>query len=130
MSNAIVGVASGSTAVQTMTGPSPTMAARPKMSSLFTQIDAAGSGSITRAQFANAFQTMNPPAGFRAMGENAVYAQLDPNDSGSVSRNTFVNAMSALSHSLAQVQPSGGAHAATPAAGPTGTTGAFVNTSA
>lgn len=126
MSNVIVGVAAGSTPVQTMTGPSASMPARPKMSNLFDQIDTTGSGSITKDQFSSAFQSMNPPGGFKAMGESAVYAKLDPNHAGSVSKNAFVNTMSALSLSLAQAPVSAAADTSTPAS--TGATGAFINT--
>lgn len=83
--------------MQTMTGPSPSWPARQKMSALFDKIDTAGSGSITASQFSSAFQTMSPPAGFKAAGAGAVFAKLDPQGTGSVSRNDFVNAMSAMS---------------------------------
>jgi hypothetical protein len=41
-----------------MSGASSRMPASTKMSSLFDQIDASGSGSITQSQFDQAFQTL------------------------------------------------------------------------
>jgi len=86
--------------VQTMTGPSASMPTRQKMSSLYNQIDAAGAGSISQAQFTAAFQALSPPAAFQQMGAGAVFATLDPSNSGSVSRPDFINGMSSLSVSL------------------------------
>ena len=128
MSFEIAGVSAGATAIQTMTGPSATAPARQKMSSLFDQIDTAGNGSITNAQFAQAFQTMNPPPGFQAMGADAVYSQLDPQKTGSVSRSDFVNTMSMLSTSLRSA--SGATTVAPGASQPSVGAGTYVNTSA
>ena len=62
------------------------MPASQKMSNLFDQIDNSGSGSITQAQFDQAFQTLNPPKDFKAAGADAIWSQLDPSNTGSVSR--------------------------------------------
>ncbi len=71
-----------------------------KMSNLFDSIDTSGSGSITQAQFEQAFQTKNPPAVFQKQGADAIFASLDPTGSGSVSKQDFVPTMSRLMASL------------------------------
>ena len=71
-----------------------------KMSSLFDSIDTSGSGSITQAQFEQAFQTKNPPAVFQKQGADAIFAALDPTGTGSVSKQDFVATMSKLMASL------------------------------
>jgi hypothetical protein len=71
-----------------------------KMSNLFDSIDTAGSGSITQAQFEQAFQTQNPPAVFQQQGADAIYSALDPSGSGTVSKQDFVSTMSQLMVSL------------------------------
>ena len=67
-----------------------------KMTSLYNQIDTNGAGSITQAQFDQAFQTMNPPGPFKAAGADAVWNALDPTGSGQVSRQDFINGMKNL----------------------------------
>ena len=67
-----------------------------KMSNLFNSIDTSGAGSINQAQFNQAFQTLNPPAVFKAQGANAIWSSLDPNGTGSVSKQDFVNTMKDL----------------------------------
>jgi hypothetical protein len=71
-----------------------------KMSSLFDSIDTSGSGSITKAQFDQAFQSKNPPAVFQKQGADAIFASLDPSGTGSVSKQDFVAGMSKLMASL------------------------------
>jgi Ca2+-binding EF-hand superfamily protein len=71
-----------------------------KMSSLFDSIDTSGSGSITQAQFDQAFQSKNPPAVFQKQGADAIFASLDPGGTGSVSKQDFVAGMSKLMASL------------------------------
>jgi hypothetical protein len=99
MSAAISGVAN-SAAINVMSGASAGMPPHQKMSSLFDKIDTAGSGSITQARFAQAFQTFKPPAAFQAQGANAIFSALDPSGTGSVSRQNFVSGMSGLMASL------------------------------
>ena len=70
------------------------------MSQLFDSIDTSGSGSITQAQFDQAFQTKNPPAVFQKQGADAIFAALDPNGTGSVSKQDFVSGMKQLMASL------------------------------
>jgi hypothetical protein len=92
-----VGAASGMHAVS---GASSSGPPQQKMSDLFDSIDSSGSGSITRAQFDQAFQTKNPPAVFQQQGADAIFASLDPSGSGSVSKQDFVATMSKLMASL------------------------------
>ena len=66
-----VGAASGMHAVS---GASSSGPPQQKMSSLFDSIDTSGSGSITQAQFDQAFQTKNPPAVFQKQGADAIFA--------------------------------------------------------
>jgi len=83
-----------------MSGASSSGPPREKMASLFDSIDTSGSGSITNAQFDQAFQTKSPPAVFQNQGADAIFAALDPSGSGSVSRQDFINGMSQLMASL------------------------------
>jgi len=69
----------GSFAPQAMTGASARMPPSQKMTTLFSQIDTSGTGSINQSQFTQAFQTMKPTAGFRAMGPSTVFQALNPN---------------------------------------------------
>jgi hypothetical protein len=92
-----VGAASG---VHAVSGASSSGPPQQKMSSLFNSIDTSGSGTITQAQFNQAFQSQNPPAVFQQQGANAIFAQLDPNGTGSVSKQDFVSTMSGLMASL------------------------------
>jgi hypothetical protein len=92
-----VGAASGMHAVS---GASSSGPPQQKMSDLFDSIDTSGSGSITQAQFDQAFQTKNPPGVFQQQGADAIFASLDPGGSGSVSKQDFVATMSKLMASL------------------------------
>jgi Ca2+-binding EF-hand superfamily protein len=105
MSMSVSGVAGGY-GIQAMTGASARMPPAQKMASLYSQIDTSGSGSISKAQFTQAFQTMKPTAGFRSMGASAVFQALDPGASGSVSRQNFVQGMTQL---MTQLRASGSA---------------------
>ena len=86
----------GSFAPQAMTGASARMPPSQKMTTLFSQIDTSGTGSINQSQFTQAFQTMKPTAGFRAMGPSAVFQALSPNSSGLVSQQNFAQGMTQL----------------------------------
>ena len=79
-----------------------------KMANLFQQIDTSGSGTITKAQFEQAFQTMNPPGSIKSLGADAVFSKLDPNGTGSVSKQDFVNGMSSMMLQLRQHHHHGG----------------------
>lgn len=83
-----------------VSGASASAPPQTKMSNLFQGIDAGNSGSITQAQFNQAFQSQNPPAVFQAQGASAIWQQLDPNGTGSVSKQDFVNTMKQLMVSL------------------------------
>ena len=87
---------------QAMTGASMYMPPAQKMFDLFSQIDTSGSGSISKAQFELAFNTLNPPAGFKAMGSDAVFAKLDPNGTGAVTKQDFKNGMLQIMAQLRQ----------------------------
>ena len=71
-----------------------------KMSDLFDSIDTTGSGSITKSQFEQAFQSKNPPAVFQKQGADAIFAALDPSGTGSVSKQDFVSGMKQLMATL------------------------------
>lgn len=92
MSMSISG-ATSSVPMHSMSGASTRMSPDQKMSNLFDTIDTSQSGSISKAQFEQAFQSMNPPVGFKSMGADAVFAKLDPNGTGSVSKQDFVDGM-------------------------------------
>ena len=79
-----------------ISGASGNMPPNQKMSSLFNSIDTSGAGSINQTQFNQAFQTLNPPAVFKAQGASAIWSALDPNGTGSVSKQDFVNTMKDL----------------------------------
>ena len=95
MSMGVSGVG-GSYSPQAMSGASARMSPAQRMSSLFSQIDTSGSGSINQSQFTHAFNTMNPTAGFRAMGASAAFQALNPSSSGTVSQQNFVQGMTQL----------------------------------
>lgn len=90
----------GAGAMHAMSGASAGAPPQQKMSNLFDSIDTSGSGSITQAQFDQAFQSKNPPAVFQKQGADAIFAALDPGGTGSVSRQDFVSGMSKMMASL------------------------------
>ena len=92
----------GAAAAQAMSGASMPKSPTQKMSNLFDSIDTSGSGSITKAQFEQAFQTQNPPKAFQQEGADAVWAKLDPNGTGSVSKQDFVTGMTSQMSQLRQ----------------------------
>lgn len=92
-----LGSATGMHAVSGASSGSPP---QQKMSNLFDSIDTSGSGSITQAQFEQAFQSQNPPAVFQQQGADAIFSALDPTGSGKVSKQDFVSGMSKLMASL------------------------------
>lgn len=81
---------------QVVSGASMRMPPAQKMDNLFQQIDTSNTGSITKAQFEQAFQTLKMPSSFKAAGADAVFSKLDPNGTGSVSKKDFVNGMKAM----------------------------------
>ena len=107
---------SGAATPHAVSGASWGAAPQQKMTNLFNSIDTTGSGSITQAQFQQAFASKNPPAVFQQQGANATFAALDPSGSGSVSKQAFVSGMSQMMASLraespAAASPSGAASA-------------------
>jgi hypothetical protein len=103
---------------QVSSGASMRTSPAQKMSTLFDKIDTSGTGAITKAQFEQAFQNMNPPKGVQQMGADKVWAKLDPNGTGSVSKQDFVsNTTSLMSHVRQHHHHGGGSqNAAAPAA--------------
>jgi hypothetical protein len=97
----------GGGAPQVWSGASMRTPPTQKMSNLFDRIDTGNSGSITKAQFEQAFQTMNPPKGFQKMGADALWAKLDPSNSGSVSKDNFTSTMTDV---MAQIRQNHGQH--------------------
>ncbi len=97
-----MGAASAAWSTQAMSGASMRMPPAQKMSNLFSQIDTNNSGSISKAQFSQAFSQMNPPAGFKAMGADAIFAKLDSNGTGLVSKQDFVNGMKQMMSEVRQ----------------------------
>ena len=81
---------------QVVSGASMRMPPSQKMANLFQQIDTSGSGTISKAQFEQAFQRLNPPPAIKAMGADAVFSKLDPNGAGSVLKQDFVNGMKSM----------------------------------
>jgi hypothetical protein len=117
MSMDLAGVAAAAATPHVWSGASPSMAPTQKMTALFQGIDASGSGSITRAQFDQAFQTQNPPSGFKAMGADAIFNSIAPAGSSTVSKQDFVQGMTSLMARLhaGQHQASNQGHLSQPA---------------
>lgn len=90
----------GTGAPHAVSGASQGAPPQQKMTNLFDSIDTSGSGSITKAQFEQAFQSKNPPGVFKSQGADAIFAALDPTGSGSVSKADFVSGMTKLMSSL------------------------------
>ncbi|MDD5300316.1 MAG: EF-hand domain-containing protein [Gallionella sp.] len=101
MSTAISGMGMAG-ASQAMTGASMRMPPAQKMANLFDKIDSSGTGSISKAQFEQAFSTLKPPSEFKSMGASAVFAKLDPNGTGSVSKQDFKNGMTQMMSQIRQ----------------------------
>ena len=114
MSMDISGVG-GSSMPHIMSGASTGMPPQQKMTNLFNKIDSNGSGSISRDQFDQAFQALNPPNVFKQQGPDAIFATLDPGGTGSVSKSNFVSGMSQLMVSLRAENQTGNAPGPSPA---------------
>jgi Ca2+-binding EF-hand superfamily protein len=100
---------SGSAMPSVVSGASMQAPPQQKMTSLFDKIDTSSTGSISQAQFDQAFQTLKPPAAFQAAGADAIWSRLDPSGSGSVSQQDFVNTMKSLMAELRQPGSKSGA---------------------
>jgi len=81
---------------QVVSGASMRMPPAQKMANLFSKIDTSGSGSISKAQFEQAFQKLNPPPAIKTMGADAVFNKLDTNGTGSVSKQDFINGLKSM----------------------------------
>jgi len=91
----------GTTAgIHATSGASASWPPQQKMASLFDSIDSSGSGSITKTQFDQAFQSKTPPTAFQKQGADAIFGALDPSSTGNVSRQDFISGMSKLMSSL------------------------------
>lgn len=66
------------------------------IANLYQQMDTEGKGSITRAQFQQAFTKTPPPGAVKTMGVEAAFNKLDPQGSGVVSRQAFIKGMDAI----------------------------------
>src|SRR5664279_659073 len=93
---AAIAAVGGPPNLEIISGASGNMPPNQKMSSLFNSIDTGGAGSINQSQFNQAFQTLDPPAVFKAQGSSAIWNALDPNGTGNVSKQDFVNTMKDL----------------------------------
>lgn len=67
-----------------------------KLANMFQQIDTAGKGSITKAQFQEAFNKLNPPEAVKAMGADAAFSKLDTKGLGVVTKQDFVKGMESI----------------------------------
>ena len=112
---------------QVWTGASMRMPPAQKMAALFDKIDTSGTGTMTKAQFEQAFQTANPPKGVQKMGADAIWAKLDPNGTGSVSKQDFVSTMTTLMSQIRQGHHHHGGGSQNVSA-PTATISASINT--
>jgi len=74
-----------------------------KLGHMFQEIDTAGKGSITKVQFHQAFNKLNPPDAVKAMGADAAFAKIDSKGTGSVSKQDFIHGMQSI---LAQAKTS------------------------
>lgn len=106
----------GGGAPQVWSGASMRTLPTQKMSNLFDKIDTTGSGSITKAQFEQAFQSMNPPKGVQKIGADALWAKLDSSNTGSVSKENFVSTMA---DTMKQIRQGHGHHHQAEATGQT-----------
>ena len=121
MSIAVSHIAASAPPVRT--GASMRMPPSQKMTNLFNKIDTAGTGSISKSQFEQAFQSLNPPAAFKKQGADAIWAKLDPNGNGNVSKSDFISTMTSLMSQSRQ--PTGSATtSAAPVVAPTATVNA------
>jgi len=72
------------------------MSSYQKLSNLFQQIDTAGRGRITKAQFEQAFSKLNLPAPVKDLGHEVILGKLDPNGSGVITKPEFIQRMEPL----------------------------------
>lgn len=97
-------------------GSKPAVSPQQKIANLFQQIDTAGSGHITKAQFVQAFDKVAMPPAVKAAGAEAAFSKLDPTGSGSVSKQDFIKGMEALASYGVQSSKAAAAKTAAPQA--------------
>lgn len=102
----------------------PRVSPQQKLNNLFKQIDTDGKGTVTKAQFEQAFSKLNLPTSVKSLGAEATFSKLDTKHSGSISKQDFVSGMEALmkNPSVAKTKQAGTetkAAAATPQGDPT-----------
>lgn len=73
-----------------------------KIADLFKKIDIANSGTVTKAQFKQAFHLINPPPTFKAMGVDIIFDRLDLKATGAISQQDFVYGMKVLMKEINQ----------------------------
>jgi len=86
----------GSVAPQAMSRASAVASPSAKMASVFSSFTTPGTGTITKNQFVQTFNTMKPTAGFHSLGANGTFSVLDPNSTGAVSRQDFISGMTRM----------------------------------
>ena len=96
----LVSGALGGVNMQAMTGASARQPLSQRYNAIFSQLTTPGSGTVTRAQFTQAFSSLNAPASFQSMGSNSIFSALDPTNTGAFSRQSFIQGMLQLSASL------------------------------
>jgi len=78
---------------QVSSAGSSTVSTQQRLGNLFQQIDTAGSGQITKAQFDQAFNNLSLPVSIKEMGKEAVYTKIDPNETGVVTKQEFIRGL-------------------------------------
>jgi Ca2+-binding EF-hand superfamily protein len=101
MSSAISGMGAN-WAAQAMSGASMRSSPAQKMSKVFSQIDTGNIGSISKAQFTQAFNSLNPPSSFKSMGADAVFDKLDTGNTGKMTKQEFVSGMTQMMSEVRQ----------------------------
>ena len=110
---------------QIWTGASGGAVRSQKLASLFSSIDTAGTGSITKSQFEDAMKTADLPPSLQGKSADAIWTQLDPGGTGAVSKQDFISGMQkvmrAAHHGHHHHGGGGSAAPATPAPAPAST---------
>jgi len=78
-----------------LSGNAPTTTLQ-KLNNLFQQIDTAGKGHITKAQFEQSFSKLSLPVSVKDMGQDGVLKKLDPNGTGIITKSDFIQRMAPL----------------------------------
>ena len=70
-----------------------TVSPQQRLGNLFQQIDTAGTGHITKAQFDQAFNSLSLPVSIKEMGKEAAYKKIDSNETGTVTKQEFIRGL-------------------------------------